>query len=50
LREFIAKWADMWSRDGPLTRIGLVANPADQAARSLAAVNGFPALTAAELQ
>lgn len=50
LREFIAKWADMWGRDGPLTRIGLVANPPEQAARSLAAATEFPPLTAAELQ
>jgi len=50
LREFIDKWTDMWGRDGPLTAIGLVANPADQAARSLAAATEFPALTAAELQ
>jgi phosphate transport system substrate-binding protein len=50
LREFIAEWADMWGRDGPLTAIGLVANPPEQAARSLAAATQFPALTAAELK
>ncbi len=49
MREFIAKWADMWERDGPLTRIGLVANPPEQAERSLHAATEFPALTAAEL-
>ena len=50
LREFIAKWADMWGADGPLTEIGLVANPPEQAARSARAAVEFPALTAAELR
>jgi phosphate transport system substrate-binding protein len=50
LREFLTKWADMWEPDGPLTEIGLVANPPEQAARSNAAVVEFPSLTAAELK
>jgi len=50
LREFIDQWAQMWGADGPLTRIGLVANPPDQAARSLAATREFPALTVADLK
>jgi phosphate transport system substrate-binding protein len=50
LREFVATWADMWGPDGPLTDIGLVANPPAEAARNLAAATEFPALTAAELR
>ena len=49
LREFVAQWASMWQADGPLTAIGLVANPADVAARSAAAATSFTPLTAAEL-
>jgi len=49
LREFVAQWASMWQADGPLTAKGLVANPADVAARSAAAATGFTPLTAAEL-
>lgn len=50
LREFVAEWAKSWGRDGPLTGIGLVANPDDVAARSQAASAEFPSLTAAELK
>ena len=50
LREFIGQWAQMWQADGPLTAIGLVANPADVAQRSTTAASSFTALTAAELQ
>ena len=50
LREFVAEWAKSWGRDGPLTAIGLVANPDDVAARSQAAATGFTALTAADFE
>ena len=50
LREFIAEWAKAWVKDGPLTKIGLVANPDDVAARSLAGSIGFTALTAADFE
>ena len=50
LREFVAEWAKSWGRDGPLTAIGLVANPDDVAARSQAASTGFTALTAADFE
>jgi phosphate transport system substrate-binding protein len=50
LREFVGQWAKSWGRDGPLTAIGLVANPDDVAARSQAAATGFTALDASELK
>ena len=50
LREFVGEWARSWGRDGALTRIGLVANPAEVAARSEAAANQFPTLTAADFE
>jgi phosphate transport system substrate-binding protein len=50
LREFVGEWARSWDRDGPLTRIGLVASPADVAARNQAAANQFPTLTAADFE
>jgi phosphate transport system substrate-binding protein len=49
LREFVAEWSRSWGRDGPLTEIGLVANPADVATRSQGATTEFPTLTASEL-
>jgi phosphate transport system substrate-binding protein len=50
LREFVGEWAKSWGRDGPLTGIGLVANPHDVAGRSQAAATGFTALDASELK
>lgn len=50
LREFLATWAESWGRDGPLAAIGLVASPDDVMARSAAAVNDLPVLTAADFQ
>jgi phosphate transport system substrate-binding protein len=50
LREFVAEWAKAWGKDGPLTAIGLVANPDDAAARSAAAATGFTPLTITDLQ
>jgi len=50
LREFVGEWSKSWGRDGPLTSIGLVANPDDVAARSQAASTAFPALTAADFE
>ena len=49
-RELVAEWADNWGRDGPLTAIGLVANPDDQAERSRLAATEFTPLTAADLE
>jgi phosphate transport system substrate-binding protein len=50
IREFVAEWTRSWGRDGPLTAIGLVANPADVAARSQVAATEFPTLTASDLE
>jgi phosphate transport system substrate-binding protein len=50
LREFVGSWADAWGQDGPLTAIGLVANPDDVAARNRAAATQFPNLAASDLQ
>ncbi len=50
MRDFIGEWAKSWNADGPLTAIGLVANPADVASRAEAAATGFPVLTAADFE
>ena len=50
LREYIAEWAKLWSRGGPLAARGLVANPDEVAARNQAAATGFTPLTAADLE
>lgn len=50
LREFVAEWAKSWGADGPLTAIGLVASPADVAARSQSLASSFDTLSAADLK
>ena len=50
LREFVGEWPKMWAKDGPLAKIGLVASPADVAAKSKAAAAGFTPLSASELK
>ncbi|BBC72693.1 phosphate ABC transporter substrate-binding protein [Altererythrobacter sp. B11] len=50
LRDFVQEWAGAWGKDGPLAKIGLVATPADVAAKSAAAAMDFTPLTADELK
>lgn len=50
LREFIAEWSNSWGNDGPLTKIGLVASPADIQAKSKGLATSFTPLTAADLK
>ena len=50
LREFVAEWSRSWGKDGPLTAIGLVANPDNVAARSQAAATEFKALAASDFE
>src|SRR6478735_4797401 len=50
LREFVGEWAKSWGRDGPLTAIGLVANPDDVASRGATAATAFTPLDASELK
>ena len=49
-REFIAEWGKSWAKDGPLAKVGLVASPADVAAKSQAAATQFTPLDPAELK
>ncbi len=50
LAEFLDEWVALWGRDGPLTRIGLVANPDNQAEVSRIAATEFTTLGASDLQ
>jgi phosphate transport system substrate-binding protein len=50
LREFVGEWARSWDKDGPLAKIGLVASPADVAAKSQAAATQFTPLVPTELK
>lgn len=50
LRTFLAEWVSLWDREGPLTQIGLVANPDEQAERSRTAATGLTALTPADFR
>ncbi len=49
LREFVGEWTRHWGKDGPLARIGLVANPDDVAARMTTAATEFTVLDGGEL-
>jgi phosphate transport system substrate-binding protein len=49
LGAFLQEWAKSWVKDGPLTKIGMVAMPADVMAASAAKVTELPVLTKAEL-
>ncbi len=49
LREYLMQWTDMWSRDGELANIGLVASPDDVREANRRAVTEFPTLDAAAL-
>ena len=50
LKEFLGQWAGMWGKDGPLAKIGLVANPDDAAAAANAAVTEYTTLDGSELK
>ena len=50
LKDFVAEWTNMWAPDGPLAKIGLVANAPEQAQRSQAAATDLPSLTADDLK
>lgn len=50
LREFIGTWAKSWGEDGPLAKIGLIANPEDTAARSQRAATEFTVLSASDIE
>ena len=50
LREFVGQWTKSWSKGGPLAKIGLVASPADVAAKSQAAATQFTPLAPTELK
>ena len=50
LKEFLAQWSTMWSRDGELAKIGLVANPDDVAAKATSAVTNYDTLDGADLK
>ena len=48
--EYLQVWRDSWTADGPLAKVGLVANPADKMAAMDAAISNRPALTLADFQ
>ncbi|RKF18398.1 phosphate ABC transporter substrate-binding protein [Altericroceibacterium spongiae] len=50
LRQFVATWADEWSKDGALAKIGLVASPADVMAKNAEKTTDFPALSTSDFQ
>ena len=50
LREYLAQWTQMWSKDGPLAGIGLVASPDDVMEQSRKAATEFTTLDGAALK
>lgn len=49
LRQFVAKWADSWGRDGPLAKRGLVVSPSAVAADNARRAAELTTLTASDL-
>lgn len=49
LQGFLAQWGEMWSSDGPLTAIGLIANPEAKAAEMTTRLTDLPVLAGADL-
>jgi phosphate transport system substrate-binding protein len=50
LKEFLAAWTTAWVKDGPLTKIGLIASPDDKMAKATAAATSHTTMTADELK
>lgn len=50
LQQFMQEWVKNWGKDGPLTKAGMVAMPADTMAANAAKVQGQTVLTRAELE
>ncbi|UVI38756.1 substrate-binding domain-containing protein [Qipengyuania spongiae] len=50
LRQYLAEWTKMWSKDGPLARIGLVASPPETMAANLRAATEYTTLDASAFQ
>ncbi|WP_375290201.1 substrate-binding domain-containing protein [Qipengyuania sp.] len=49
LRGFLEEWAQMWDRDGPLAKMGLVASPPDAMARNVATIDNLTTLDGSQL-
>lgn len=50
LKQFLGQWTQMWSADGELAKIGLVASPADTMAQANTAATQYTVLDSAELK
>lgn len=50
LKEYIAEWTKMWSKDGPLAKIGLVPSPADVMATNGKIAGEFSLLDGSQLK
>ena len=50
LQAYLDQWMDMWNRDGPLAKIGLVALPAGTMEEMASRIKQHPKLTAADLE
>ncbi|GMM94243.1 substrate-binding domain-containing protein [Qipengyuania sp. MTN3-11] len=50
LKQYLTEWTKMWSEDGPLAKIGLVASPPDVMAVNQRAATEYTTLDAAQLK
>ncbi|WP_394728311.1 substrate-binding domain-containing protein [Altererythrobacter sp. GH1-8] len=50
LKEYLLQWTKMWGVDGPLTKIGLIASPADVMEKNLKAATEFTTIDGSELK
>ena len=50
LKQFVAQWANVWGKDGPLAKMGLVASPEDVMAANAKAITDMTPLDPAQLK
>ncbi len=50
LKEFLAEWVSSWGEGGPLSKIGLVVNPAEAMEKATTAATQYTTLTAADFE
>ena len=50
LKQYLTEWTKMWSKDGPLAKIGLVASPEDTMAANQRAATEYTTLDGAQLK
>ena len=50
LKEYLTQWTKMWDEGGELSKIGLIASPADTMAANLKAATEYTTIDGSELK